>query len=180
MDKLKSLLGTIAPWIAGSFGTPAAGAAVKLICDALGLDATTAKPETLAAAIQVATPDQLLALKAADNGHAEFMAKLGYDSLASLETTAAADRDSARKMQIAQPSHWPGVLSAVTTAAVVGVIAARIAGLAIPDDPTTVQLIGSLTTGWGMALSYWLGTTRNSGNKDVLLAQSQPAGGQNG
>jgi len=48
------------------------------------------------------------------------------------------------------------------------------AGLSLPNDPTTVQLIGSLTTGWGMAMAYWLGTTRQSANAVNLLAQSSP------
>ena len=127
------------------------------------------------------TPEVIAAVRAADQKHAEIMgqqgidlAKLNADHDAAMETTVAADRDSARKLQIAAPSYWPGILSATTTLAILGVIGARMYGANLPNDPTTVQLIGSLTTGWGVAMAYWFGTTRSSSEKNALLAQSAP------
>lgn len=170
MSKITDIIGKIAPTVATVLGGPFAGMAVEALGDALGISQPTkAKIETALATSQL-NGEQLLALRKAE---IDLQAKLADNGI-QLEQIAATDRDSARKMQIAQPSYWPGVLSAITTLAVLGVIAARMIGAALPNDPTTVQLIGSLTTGWGLCLSYWFGTTRNSANKDALLAQSVP------
>lgn len=168
---LKNFVASVAPTLATMLGTPMAGAAVLALEQALGLQ-PGAGEQGITQAVQAGsvTTDQLAAIRAADQAHKEKLSQLGVD----LEQMAAADRDSARKMQIAQPSHWPGILSFITTAAVLGVIGAHMFGAQLPSDTTFVQLVGSLTTGWGLALSYWFGTTRGSGNKDALLAQSQP------
>jgi hypothetical protein len=56
------------------------------------------------------------------------------------------------------------------------VMGVMLAGVKIQDNPNAMMMFGSLTTGWTTSLAYWLGTTRSSGNKDMLLAQSRPAG----
>jgi hypothetical protein len=172
--KFKSAIETIAPWIAGTLGTPVAGVAVQALETAFGMQPGSATPQNALAALAGATPQQLQDLRTADQKHAEFMQQIGYQHIEQLQAIAAADRDSARKMQVAVHSRWPGILSAVTTLAVIGAIAARMSGLALPQDTVTVQLIGSLTTGWGMCISYWFGTTRGSADKNNLLAQSSP------
>jgi hypothetical protein len=174
-SKIKTAVGQIAPWIAGTLGSPVAGVAVKALCDVFGLSGVEATPENVALRLAGATPAQLTDLREAEQKHEEFMTQIGYEHLEQLEQIAATDRDSSRKMQIAQPSQWPGVLSFITTVAVIGLIGASVAGYHLPNDPTAVQLIGSLTTGWGACLAYWVGTTRGSGNKDALLAQSKPS-----
>ncbi|HBO83134.1 MAG TPA: hypothetical protein DD502_33950, partial [Cupriavidus sp.] len=68
-SKVKSAIGTIAPWLAGTLGTPVAGVAVKAICDLFGLTGDNATPENVTAALAGATPDQLIALKQADLKH---------------------------------------------------------------------------------------------------------------
>jgi hypothetical protein len=170
MSKLTDIIGKVAPTVATVLGGPFAGMAIEMLGGALGISQPTqAKIESALASSQL-NGEQLLALKKAE---IDLQAKLADNGIR-LEQIAVEDRDSARKMQIQQPSYWPGVLSAVTTLAVLAVIAARMIGATLPSDPTTVQLIGSLTTGWGLCLSYWFGTTRNSAHKDVLLAQSSP------
>lgn len=76
--KVGSAIVKIAPWIAGSFGTPALGAAVGALCNVFNLDPASATPEILSAAIANATPDQIAALRLADQRHAETMANMGY------------------------------------------------------------------------------------------------------
>jgi len=176
VGKTAPLLGTLLGGPAGA----ALAAAGALAAHALGTEPTASAVAAAvatdpAAAVKLrqieldnATQLQALAVQAEAN-------RLAADT-AALQT-AAADRADARKLQTATASRWPGVLTGVTTAAVLGLIAVRMAGVSMPQDPTTVQLIGSLSTGWGMGLAYFLGTTRNSGRKDELLAQSTPAGG---
>lgn len=179
---LKSALTSIAPTLATMLGGPFAGAAVSELESAFGLKSDAGIDEVSKIVVSGnMTPEVMAAIRSADQKHHETMQRMGID-LAQINIDfenaqtkiAAEDRDSARKLQIASHSLWPGVLSAVTTAAIIGVIGARMAGLALPNDPTTIQLIGSLTTGWGVCMAYWFGTTRQSANQVNLLAQSAP------
>lgn len=183
---LGTALAGIAPTLATMLGGPLAGAAVTAIAGAFGLapDATQADI-TKVLQTGAMTPEIIAAVRAADQRHAEILgqqgidlAKLNADTIAAADATAAADRASARGMQIAKPSYWPGALSALTTCGVLGVIGASLAGLKVPQDAVTVQLIGGLTAGWAACLAYWVGTTSNSRAKDQLLAQSTPPGKQ--
>lgn len=88
--KVKSAIGTIAPWIAGTLGSPVAGVAVKGLCSVLGLDGNTATPDTITAALAGATPEQLLALKVADQKHQELMQQIGYTHVEQLAASDAA------------------------------------------------------------------------------------------
>lgn len=166
----KSIIGVVAPTLATALGGPLAGLAVDSLGKVLGLDAPTAEKVKDAFAQGALTGDQIAQLKQAEIALQERMRELDISE----QQLYANDRDSARKMQIATQSAWPGILSAITTLAVLGVIAARMTGFALPNDSTTVQLIGSLTTGWGMCLAYWFGTTRGSAQKTELLAKAQP------
>jgi hypothetical protein len=122
--KVKGAIGTIAPWIAGTLGTPVAGVAVQAICGVLGLSPDKATPDDVMAAIKGATPEQLLALKQADLAHQETMQKLGYDHIEKLEAEATArekiaadDRASARSTNAAREAVWwiaAGVLATFT------------------------------------------------------------------
>jgi hypothetical protein len=161
-------LAKIAPTVASAVGTPVAGVAVAALESALGITGGDGSTDKVQAAIEsgLMTPDQLAALRRADQDFAAKMKSLDVD----LEKLQLADVASARAMQVAQPSIWPGMLSAVTTLAVLAVIGARMSGMALPQDPTTVQLIGSLTTGWGLCLAYWFGTTHSSKDKDATIA----------
>lgn len=180
---IKTAIASIAPTLATMLGGPLAGTAVTALETALGLSSGSGS-DAITKVLQngAMTPEAVAAIRSTDQKHAEIMGqqgidlqKMNLDYQAAMSAGDVADRDSARKLQIAQPSYWPGVLSAITTAALLGVIAARMSGMALPQDATTVQLIGSLTTGWGMCLAYWFGTTRGSSEKNALLAQSAPA-----
>ena len=164
----KSIIGVVAPTLATALGGPLAGLAVESLGKALGMDQPTVAKVKDALTQGQLTGDQIAQIKAAEIALQGRMRELDISE----QQLYSGDRDSARKMQIAAPSLWPGVLSAITTLAVLGVIGARMSGLALPEDSTTVQLIGSLTTGWGLCLSYWFGTTRGSSEKSQLLAQA--------
>ena len=131
--------------------------------------------DALKQAISGATPEQMLALKKADQDFALQMQALGFKEITDLEAIAAGDRDSARKMQAAAPSRIPALL----TCFVVGAFTATLILLLKFDVPTTnrdivVYMIGQLSGGFTSALAFWLGTTRESGRKTELLAQAAP------
>ncbi len=167
-----SILKTVSPWIASALGGPLGGMAVEAAAGALGLsDRTT---DAVKQAIIGATPEQMLALKKADQDFALQMQALGFKQITDLEAIAAGDRDSARKMQQSVHSRVPALL----TCFVVGAFTATLVLLLKFDVPVTnrdivVYMIGQLSGGFTSALAFWLGTTRESGRKTELLAQAE-------
>ena len=169
----QALLKTVAPWIGTAIGGPLGGMALSAAASALGVSDKTA--EGLKAALAGTTPEQMLALKKADQDFALQMQALGFKSEADLEGIAAGDRDSARKMQTATVSIVPALL----TCFVVGAFTATLILLLKFDVPATnrdivVYMIGQLSGGFTSALAFWLGTTRDSARKTELLAASPP------
>ena len=169
----QALLKTVAPWIGTAIGGPLGGMALSAAASALGVSDKTA--EGLKAALAGTTPEQMLALKKADQDFALQMQALGFKSEADLEGIAAGDRDSVRKMQVAAVSIVPALL----TCFVVGAFTATLILLLKFDVPATnrdivVYMIGQLSDGFTSALAFWLGTTRDSARKTELLAASPP------
>jgi hypothetical protein len=166
-----AIIKTVAPWLGTALGGPLGGMAAEAVASALGLaDKTT---DAIKQAIAGVTPDQMMALKKADQQFQLDMQALGFKQVVDLETVAAGDRDSARKMQIAAPSMVPALL----TCFVVGAFTATLILLLKFDVPNTnrdivVYMIGQLSGGFTSALAFWLGTTKESGRKTELLAQS--------
>lgn len=167
----KAIVKTVAPWIGTALGGPLGGLAVEAAGAAFGLSDKT--EASLKAAIAGATPEQMLALKTADQAFQAHMVELGYKNVVDLEAIAAGDRDSARRMQSTTNSNIPAML----TCFVVGSFVATLILLLKFDVPVTnrdivVYMIGQLSGGFTSALAFWLGTTRESGRKTELLAQT--------
>jgi heme A synthase len=175
MDWL-ALVKTVAPWIGTAIAGPAGplvGMAVSAAADALGLSEKTV--EAVKAAVSGATPEMLQAMKRADQDFALRMQEIGFKNIADLEAIAAADRDSARKMQISAPSWVPAALSVtVTIGYFVVLIGMMTRTLQLNDSQVMLMMLGSLTTAWGVVLAYWFGTTRESNRKSDMLAQATP------
>lgn len=153
-----ALLKTVAPWIGTALGGPLGGMAVEAASNALGLSDKTEK--ALKTALSGLTPEQMLALKQADQAFQLQMQAAGFKQISDLEAIAAGDRDSARKMQMANHSAVPALL----TCFVVGAFTATLLLLLKYDVPVTnrdivVYMIGQLSGGFTSALAFWLGTT---------------------
>lgn len=170
MDFTK-LLATVAPWIGGALGGPLGSMAVEAAANALGLtDKTT---DAIKTALGGATPEQMLALKQADQAFSLQMQALGFKQITDLEALAAGDRKDARAMQVSKPSYVPAALSTLVTAGYFGILLGIMRGwLVIDDSQALLLMLGSLTTAWGAVMAYWFGTTRDSGRKTELLAQA--------
>jgi len=175
-DKVRTVLGTIAPWIAGSLGTPATGAAVKLLCDAFGL-APGAGPDAIGAAIASATPDQLMALRMAEMKHQEFMQQLGYQHVEQLAATDASDRASARDREIRTGDKWTP--RAIAGMVVVCYFAVQwfVLDHVVPAEMRDIVMrtLGTLDAALGMVLNYYYG-----GSHDAAQQQQQQGGAGNG
>ena len=170
MDFTK-LLATVAPWIGGALGGPLGAMAVEAAANALGLTEKTS--DAIKTALGGATPEQMLALKEADQEFAFKMQELGFKQVTDLEALAVDDRKDARAMQISKPSRVPAALSGLVTAGYFGILFGIMRGwLSINDSQALLLMLGSLTTAWGAVMAYWFGTTRDSGRKTELLAQA--------
>lgn len=169
----KNVVRTVAPWIGTALGGPLGGMAVEAAANALGLSEKTT--DAVRAAISGATPEQMLALKKADQEFALQMQALGFKQVTDLEAIAAGDRKDARAMQIAQRSIVPAVLSVLVTVGYFGILLGMMAGsLKVADSQALLLMLGSLTTGWGIVMAFWFGTTNDSGRKTDLLAAAPP------
>lgn len=168
-----AIIKTVAPWIGTALGGPLGGMAVGAIADALGLSDQTV--DAVKTAISGATPEQMLALKKADQDFAVQMQALGFKQVTDLESLAVADRKDARTMQVAKPSPVPALLSLLVTAGYFGILVGMMAGgLNIHDSEAMLLMLGSLTTAWGAVMAFWFGTTRDSSRKTEIIAKSNP------
>lgn len=168
----KSVVRTVAPALATALGTPLAGAATKVITDALlGGAADDTSEEAIANAVQSATPDQLVVLKQADLQFKKDIAALGVD----LEKLANEDRANARQREVSTGDVWtPRILAYMLTVGFFSVLGSVMA-FGVPDSArdTVNLLLGSLGTVWLGAMAYYHGTTAGSRAKTELLAKME-------
>ena len=169
---LNKIMSTVAPWIGTALGGPLGGMAVQAAADALGISDKTV--DAVKQALSGATPEQMLALKQADQNFALKMQELGFKQLADLEAIAAGDRKDARALQGATRSIVPAMLSGLVKIGYFGILVGLLKGwLTVADNSQAMLLmLGSLSTGWGVVMAFWFGTTAASGRKTELLAQA--------
>ena len=161
----------IAPTVASAFGGPLAGLAVTTLEKALGVapGAAASDPKGFTSTLQsaLATPEQVLALKQADNAFKQFC----LDNELQLVKADDADRDSARRRQVDLHDVTPTALAALVTAGFFGMLAI----MAFHDLPTGNRdmlniMLGSLGAAWVAVVSYYFGSSAGSRAKDQALA----------
>ena len=164
----KEIVRTVAPSIASIFGGPLAGMAAQAVSNAvLGRpDGTEAE---LAQAMATATPETLLALKKADEEFAVKMKEAGVE----LEKVNAADRDSARKREMAVKDRVPGELAVLVFLGFFGVLAALMFVKVPPEahDPLVLMLgaLGSLVV---TIATYYYGSSSGSESTNAIFADA--------
>jgi hypothetical protein len=170
----QNLLKQVAPWI-GAAATGNVPAMITMaaaqVGNAFGIDI---KPtaDAIGAAITGATPDQMLALKQADNDFVVKMQQLGFDHISQLEQIAANDRDSARKREITLGDNMPAILSCLVVLFTALCEGALLSGFEPRVAPEIVgRILGTLDSATMLVLTYYFGTTANSHRKTELLAQ---------
>lgn len=169
----QSIVKTVAPWIGTALGGPLGGMAVEAAANALGVSEKTT--DAVKQALSGVTPEQMLALKKADQDFQVTMQQLGFKQVTDLEAIAAGDRKDARDMQKTTRSPVPAVLSVGVTLGYFLTLAGMMAGwLHVSDSQALLLMLGSLSTGWGMVMAFWFGTTHDSGRKTDLLAKADP------
>lgn len=168
----KGLLANVAPVLGTAIGGPfgaLAGAAVKA---ALGIPEDSDE-QAMTKALERATPEQLLAIRQADNQFKLDMEKLGVD----VARIDAEDRKSAREREMAVKDKIPGALAVILTVGFFGLL-----GYLVAHEPPSGSrdilniMLGSLGTGWATMLAYYFGSSAGSSAKDRLILNATPGG----
>lgn len=155
-------LKTALPWI-GAAATGNVPALVSLaattVSNQLGksVDATA---DSIATAVAGATPDQIIALRQADNDLKEKMQAMNFQSVEDLEKIAADDRANARARQATLKDQIPAILAIGITLGFFGLLAAMLK-LAIPSSSEKIIdiMVGSLGTAWVSVVAYYFGSS---------------------
>lgn len=166
----KNLIATVAPWIGTALGGPLGGMAVNAIGDALGLSDKT--EASIKAALSGATPEQMLALKQADQSFAEKMQELGFANEQKLAELAMQDRDSARKREAAVQDWTPRVLAYALVGAFIAVIVGVLGGWGKADSVLAGTLIGYLSAKAEQVVAYYFGSSSGSDKKTEIMARA--------
>lgn len=163
LEKAKDVLITVAPTIASAFGTPMAGVATKAVISALGLKKDSTEDD-VGQAILAATPEQLLALKKADQEFLVKMKELDID----LAKIVLGDKDSARKREIETKDATTKVLAYIICILYVGVQIFLLTHV-IDDDmkEMVMRALGTLDAILGLVFSYYFGSSVGEVRKQI-------------
>lgn len=167
----QDILKSIAPTVASAMLGPMGGMAISAIGSILGVDnATQDKIKDVIAKGQL-TNDQLAELQTLEMKYKDLEAERGF-KFTELEFK---DKDSARNMQIATHSKMPAILTILVTIGFFGTLGMLFFFPELKDNQTVLVMIGQLSGGWMACLTFYVGTTYGSNNKNVMLANSMPA-----
>lgn len=168
---------TLAPTIATALGGPLAGGAVAALESVFGVtpkpDASTDdRQASLAAAISGATPEQLAAMRKADQDYAVAMAQAGFKDTETLASLAVQDRASARQMQISTKSWTAPFLAIAVTVGFFSVLGVMMfTELPKAAHDALMLMLGSLGTAWASVIAYYFGSSASSDRKTEIIAQ---------
>ena len=171
----KSIVKTVAPMLGTALGGPFGGIAGMAISKALGT--SDANPDTLSAAIQNATPEQLVAIQKIEDDFKAQMAQMGFADTEALEKIAADDRDSARKRQEVVKDHTPAVGFYLITLGFFGFLAVMVFHLVPQANETLLNvMVGSLGSAWVQCVAYFFGASKGDAATAQMLYNSTPTG----
>lgn len=163
--RLKRAVAKVAPQLAHALGGPLAGAAVTSISKAI-FGSEFVDEAAIVDALATANPEQLLALKKADQ---EFKLALRAARIEELQIDAS-DRASARERQSSMSDWTPSILGALILGGFFVVLAAMIARRLPPGTETEFSImLGALATMTAAVVNYFFGSSAGSREKTRLL-----------
>lgn len=167
----KDIIKTVAPVLGTALGGPFGGMATKAIANAvLGDEKASSLPaQDLATEIEAAIANDkeaLLRLKEADNAFDAEMKKLDVDIMA----IDAADRDSARNMQIKTRSWVVPTLATVTVCAFFAVVFWVLTGKVTLESTLLGFILGQVSSKAEQVYNYFFGSSQGSKDKTDKLA----------
>ena len=179
LKQLATSIASFAPTLATMLGGPLAGVAVSALAGALGLkQGASAEDVTQAMQAGTLTPDQLVAIRTADQKHAEILgqqsidlAKLNADHEEAFAKIAADDRASARAREGIVKDWTPEVLAYGITLGFFVVLGYLVAyGKPQVGGDVVLVLLGSLGTAFTGVFAYYFGSSAGSAAKTNILA----------
>jgi len=167
----RQLVKSIAPTIGTALGGPLGGVAGLALAKVLGVPESSANDDSaLAAAVQGANPDQLLALKKADQDFALQMQSLGFKNVEALEAIAAGDRANARNREIQVKDWMPKALGLLITVGFFGMLYWMMRHeVPIGNKDMLNILLGALGSAWIGVCGYYFGSSAGSAAKTEIL-----------
>lgn len=177
-SSVSGIVTKLAPMIATGIGGPLAGGAVSALEGVFGLNtagSTNDKQNALASVISGATPEQLLALKKADQDYALQMSVLGFKNVTDLQAIAMGDRDSARKREETVKDNTPKILAYGITLGFFGILLFIMLGN-VPANSRDILniMLGTLGASFSGVVGYYFGSSSSSDKKSEMLANSTP------
>ncbi len=171
-DKAKQVLSTVAPLLGTAIGGPFGALAGTLLSSVLGTPPGDDKAAETA--LLTATPDQLLALKKAEEDFQVQMKTLGISE----EKLVYDDIANARAREIATKDQTPKYMAYLITVGFFGALGF----LLIHGTPSTggeafLLMLGSLGTAWTGIIAYYFGSSAGSAAKtDTInkIASAKP------
>lgn len=181
----KTAIGSIAPMLATMLGGPLAGTAVTALESALGLAPGAGADGVTAAVSAGLTPEQIAAVRAADQTHAERLKqmdidveKMNRDFTAAMVHEDTADRASARDREIKVGGYTVPALAWLIIGGSLALTAAVVTGN-VTKDPSLATIVGTaLGSMWSEAkqvLAYYFGSSAGSQAKDATIANQAKA-----
>lgn len=168
MEAVLNLVRTVAPSIASAVGGPLAGMATRAISEAL-LGKPDGTEEELAQAVPNATPEQLLALKKAEQDFIVRMRELAID----IERLSNEDRASARDREVKTRDITPRLLAAAITVGYFSVLFWML-NHGLPNNggsEAMLVMLGTLGTAWGGIVAYYFGSSAGSREKNDTISK---------
>lgn len=169
-DFIKKIL----PWVgaAATGGVPALiGMAAKTVGEVLGAELGNNADEIMSA-IAGATPDQILALKQADQAFAIQMQAIGFKQASDLEKIAADDRANAREREKSIKDKTPMYLAGVITVGFFSILAYMIRyGINERGGEAMLVMLGVLGGAFGGVISYYFGSSSGSAEKNAIIGK---------
>lgn len=181
----KKLIGGLAPTLGAALLGPMGGAAVKVLADQVLGTPDASEAEVAAAVVQGLGPEQVVALREADNAFKLRLRELDIDVMKLNQVTElayVADVGQARTAHAGDRGvFWLGIAVLVTFAVLMGVVLLgcfyMLTGRMLVDPAVAAMVSGMIGTVVGyvaanaqQVTSYFFGSSRGSSDKTALLA----------
>ena len=164
----KKIIQAAAPMLGAALGGPFGGMAGKLVAEALGNP--DAKPEDIPELLAQASPEQIAAIKKADQDFQVRMTELGFANTEALAKLAVDNTKDARDMQKQTRSIVPALLTGITVIGFFTLLIGAASGLfTLAGSDVLMLLLGVLARETASVYNFWLGSSDGSRQKTEIM-----------
>lgn len=176
----KATIGTVAPALAGVFGSPVAGMAVGSLCKAFGLEPSAENAQKIAqqAADGTLSGADWAKIKQAEIEMQATLLKMNLEYSLSEDKLVASDRDSARNRQIQLKDKTPTIGFYLTSLGFFGLLTLLIFHRVPAESRDLVNImLGALGVAWNSEVKFFFGGSKDDTSINQMLHQSTPTDG---